>query len=495
MHGAPRLIRLVLQLQVGRTTFGDVFTGGGAFTDAHCFVCQKYTWQPTPPLTPPRTPPPPKPPTPQPAPSCTHRTYTSGFNGRCYDPTWKECRKSGTTDPLAPLTGKCAGSTDGAMCCPGGNLVHFATQKATPPPPGPTLNPPGPTPNPPGPTPSPVSTPPATPPPANIPPPPPACAQGVKFIDAPNSHKHLRSVTFRVMPQGQWGSARGCSNAGYDRVCPVYLSTRTYPNPSKGQLYLSLWKDAEAGRNQGSWVITWAIAKNRPIDQGNFKTPPYGVLAASTATREFEVDKAPGWPGGTTLHCLDTGPGPTPPPSLDPNPTPFPGPGPTPPSSPPRFTPPIITTTTTIPMWTTRKSTATKQKPPSPASTHAPDFQCPLCTQGLGPCAQRVTSTIVICSRYTDDVAKTCKGATTDCTTPDPTASPPTPPTTQPQITPPPPTPPNTPPPTLPRTTSTTTITYWTGVTRTSTVRQSGRTLDAASTTTTALPPNEGACL
>ena len=127
-----------------------------------------------------------------------------------------------------------------------------------PPTPHPTP-PPDPTPKPPGPIPTPAPTPPPpTPPPVNILPPPPACAQGVQFTDAPDSYKHLRAVTFSVMPTHQWGTARGCTFAGHDRVCPVYLSTRTYLNPTKGKLYLSLWKDAEAGRNQGSWVITWA---------------------------------------------------------------------------------------------------------------------------------------------------------------------------------------------------------------------------------------------
>ena len=217
---------------------------------------------------------------------------------------------------MVGLQGKCVGSADGTMCCPGGSLTHFATQKPTPPPPGATPRPPGPSP-PPRPTPPPPTPPPATPPPVNIAPAPPACSQGVRFTDAPELYKHLRSVTFSEVPTRQWGTARGCTFAGYDRVCPVYLSTRTYPNLSKGQLYLSLWKDANGGRNQGSWVITWAIAKNRPIDQGNFK-PPYGVLAASTATREFEVDKVPGWPGGKRLHCLDAGPGPTITPTLPP---------------------------------------------------------------------------------------------------------------------------------------------------------------------------------
>ena len=319
-----------------------------------------------------------------------------------------------------------------------------------------------------------------------------ACTQGITLTDAPESHRHLRSVTFRVLPRRQWGTALGCSRAGYDQVCPVYLSTKPYPNPTKGQLYLSLWKDTVAGRNEGSWVITWAIAKNRPIDQGNFKAP-YGVLAASTATREYDVEKSPGWPGGKAPHCRDTGPGPTP--SPGPGPTRPPGSGPTLPPS-PRPTPPIITTTTTIPMWTTSKSTPTKEKPPSPAPTFAPGFQCPQCNQGLGPCAQRVTNVIVICSRYTDEAAKTCTGASKDCTESDPTAPPPTLVAPQPHATPSPSTPPRKPPPpTPPRATSTTTINYWTGATRTSTMRWPVTTPDAVDTTTTTLPPNEGVCL
>lgn len=62
-----------------------------------------------------------------------------------------------------------------------------------------------------------------------------------------------------------------------------------------------------------------------------------------------------------------------------------------------------------------------------------------------------------------------------------------TPPWPQPQATPP-PTP-------LPRTISMTTSNYWTGATRTSTMRQPAKPPDTVDTTVSALPPNEGTCL
>ena len=107
----------------------------------------------------------------------------------------------------------------------------------------------------------------------------------------PTQRRHLSAVTFELLPGGRWGSRRGCSFGGYDRICPAYVSTKPFPNRiTKTSLYISLWKDYEGGRDQGSWVVTWTATTRglAPIDQGNFKAP-LGLFVASKATRAMDV--------------------------------------------------------------------------------------------------------------------------------------------------------------------------------------------------------------
>ena len=169
-----------------------------------------------------------------------------------------------------------------------------------------------------------------------------------RFVDAPGTHDHLESITFALLPKSRWGTRRDCEYQGQMHVCPVYLSTQAMPHLSQSvHSYISLWHDP-----QGAWVMTWAISRNgnagppsrtiaekRATDQANFK-PPYGTHAASGNTREIDVSKAPGWPGGAKFCCDSAC-------NSIPIPTPPPPPKPTPPPTTPAPTTTITTTTKT----------------------------------------------------------------------------------------------------------------------------------------------------
>ena len=298
------------------------------------------------------------------------------------------------------------------ICCPGGSLDHFGSSRATSRAPGDAA----PTPTPEG---SSRATPRPTPPPTprptiKVPPAPPPCHR-VQFIDAPASHKHLMVVVFELMPRDVWGSSRGCSFGGFDRVCPVYISTKTFPGATNTRLFISLWKDAQTARDHGSWVMTWARARNKPIDQGNL-AKPYGPHAVSVSTRALDVTTTRGWPGGSKFHCLDKGP-----PPATPAPPPSPGqqpPGPTPPPGPPTPAPTTITTTTTPrPTWATgatAKPTASNgNNEPQTTTTNG---KCAECLRGSGFCMKKITPSLVICTLYTDVAARSCGSGSVDCT-------------------------------------------------------------------------------
>ena len=355
---------------------------------------------PTP--TPPPTPPPSPVTTTKPKPAepltCDHSSFSNNQNtGRCFDWHEKECSLDALPD-LCP---------NGLLCCPGGTLSHFATKRPATLGPGETA---APTPPPP------VRTPAPTPPPVVIVNHD-ACKM-VRFTDAPDTHDHLERITFDLLPKSRWGSRRDCEYKGQKHVCPVYLSRTAMPHlgPNKLPSYISLWHDTA-----GAWVMTWAVsrdgstgpprratAEKRATDQANFR-PPYGTHAASGNTKEIDVSKAPGWPGGAKF-CCDGACNSVPPP------TPRPPPGPTPPPTTLAPTTTKTTITTTRTTWENGGGTATTTKEGETRAPVTTNPTCAECTTGSGNCMRRVVAKMIICKLYSPGTANCPTGGYTDCT-------------------------------------------------------------------------------